>query len=63
MRVVFDTNVYISALMFGGLPGALLNLAFLQSFTLIVSPALLDELCEKLKFKFKAVGRRCGTRP
>lgn len=53
MRVVFDTNVYISALMFGGLPGALLNLAFLQSFTLIVSPALLDELCEKLKFKFK----------
>jgi predicted nucleic acid-binding protein len=29
IRVVFDTNVYISALMFGGLPGSLLDLAFL----------------------------------
>jgi len=29
IRVVVDTNVYISALMFGGPPGSLLNLAFL----------------------------------
>jgi len=51
-RVVLDTNVYISALMFGGLPGSLLDLAFLRSFTLIISPALLDELDEKLRAKF-----------
>jgi putative PIN family toxin of toxin-antitoxin system len=51
-RVVLDTNVYISALMFGGLPGSLLDLAFLRSFTLIISPALLDELHEKLQEKF-----------
>jgi putative PIN family toxin of toxin-antitoxin system len=51
-RVVLDTNVYISALMFGGLPGALLDLAFLRSFTLIVSRTLLDELDEKLRVKF-----------
>jgi putative PIN family toxin of toxin-antitoxin system len=51
-RVVLDTNVYISALMFGGLPGALLDLAFLRSFTLIISPALLKELDEKLRVKF-----------
>ena len=51
-RVVLDTNVYISALMFGGLPGSLLDLAFLRAFTLIVSPAQLDELDEKLQAKF-----------
>jgi putative PIN family toxin of toxin-antitoxin system len=52
-RVVLDTNVYISALMFGGLPGSLLDLAFLRAFTLIISPALLDELDEKLQAKFE----------
>ncbi len=52
MRVVLDTNVYISALMFRGLPGSLLDLAFLRSFTLIISPALLEELDEKLRKKF-----------
>jgi putative PIN family toxin of toxin-antitoxin system len=51
-RVVLDTNVYISAFMFDGLPGALLDLAFLRAFTLIISPALLDELDEKLRAKF-----------
>jgi len=53
IRVVFDTNVYISALMFGGLPGSLLDLGLLQSFLLVVSPALLDELDEKLQEKFE----------
>lgn len=53
IRVVFDTNVYISALMFGGLPGSLLDLALLQSFLLIISPPLLDELDEKLRLKFE----------
>jgi uncharacterized protein len=52
MRVVLDTNVYISALMFGGLPGDLLDLAFLKAFETIASPALLDELDEKLRLKF-----------
>ena len=53
IRVVIDTNVYISALMFGGLPGSLLDIAFLQSFVLVISPALLDELDEKLLLKFE----------
>jgi uncharacterized protein len=53
IRVVFDTNVYISALMFGGLPGSLLDLALLQSFLLVISPSLLDELDEKLRLKFE----------
>jgi putative PIN family toxin of toxin-antitoxin system len=52
VRVVADTNVFISALMFGGLPGSFLDLAFLRSFLLVTSPALLDELDEKLRLKF-----------
>jgi uncharacterized protein len=52
-RVVLDTNVYISALLFGGLPGSVLDLAFLRAFTLILSAALLDELDEKLQAKFE----------
>jgi|SRR5437764_10928818 len=53
IRVVIDTNIYISALLFGGLPGSLLDIAFLQSFVLVISPALLDELDEKLLLKFE----------
>lgn len=52
IRVVLDTNVFISALMFGGRPGNLLDLAFLQSFHLVISPELLEELDEKLLSKF-----------
>jgi putative PIN family toxin of toxin-antitoxin system len=51
-RVVADTNIYISALMFGGLPGSFLDLAFLRSFQLVTSPPILAELDEKLRIKF-----------
>jgi putative PIN family toxin of toxin-antitoxin system len=51
-RVVADTNIYISALMFGGLPGMLLNLGLMQAIRLVISPALLDELQDKLRVKF-----------
>ena len=57
MRVVADTNVLISALMFGGLPGRFLDLALGRRFTLLTSNALLDELDEKLRGKF-AVSER-----
>jgi putative PIN family toxin of toxin-antitoxin system len=57
MRVVADTNVFISALMFGGLPGRFLDLALSRRFTLLTSNALLDELDEKLRGKF-AVSER-----
>jgi uncharacterized protein len=52
MRVVADTNIFISALMFGGLPGSFLDLAFLRTFQLVTSAILLDELHEKLRSKF-----------
>lgn len=53
IRVVADTNIYISALMFGGLPGGFLDLAFKDGFQLVISPTLLDELDEKLLMKFR----------
>ncbi len=53
MRVVIDTNVYISALMFGGLPGVLFDLMLAKSFETAISPVLLDELEEKLCLKFE----------
>ncbi|MHB2009566.1 MAG: putative toxin-antitoxin system toxin component, PIN family [Acidobacteriaceae bacterium] len=52
IRIVADTNVYISALMFGGLPGVFLDLALKRTFTLVASNVLLDELDEKLRGKF-----------
>jgi putative PIN family toxin of toxin-antitoxin system len=57
MRVVADTNVFISAFMFGGLPGKILDLALRGKFTLVTSSSLLDELDEKLRGKF-AVSER-----
>ena len=53
LRVVADTNIFISALMFGGLPGSFLDLALLRSILLVTSPELLDELDEKLRLKFE----------
>jgi putative PIN family toxin of toxin-antitoxin system len=52
MRAVADTNVFISGLMFGGLPGRFLDLALGRRFTLVISKALLDELDDKLRGKF-----------
>jgi putative PIN family toxin of toxin-antitoxin system len=53
MRVVPDTNVLISALMFAGLPGVFLQLGLERRFTLITSNALLSEFEEKLVAKFR----------
>jgi uncharacterized protein len=53
IRVVADTNIFISALMVGGVPGSFLDLAFQGSFLLVTSPILLEELDEKLRMKFE----------
>jgi putative PIN family toxin of toxin-antitoxin system len=58
MRVVADTNVLISAFLFGGLPRAFLNLGLGGAFSLVTSGPLLDELDEKLRGKFKVPDAR-----
>jgi putative PIN family toxin of toxin-antitoxin system len=53
MRVVADTNVLISAFLFGGVPRAFLDLGVAKAFTLMTSDVLLIELDEKLRGKFQ----------
>lgn len=51
-KVVFDTNIYISAILFGGAPRLCLDLARKGSIKLCTSKALLLELATKLTQKF-----------
>ena len=52
LKVVFDTNVYISALLFGGNPRQCLELARALEIELVCSKAIYLELAEKLQSKF-----------
>lgn len=57
MRVLLDTNVLISAILFSGVPRRLLEKALQGKIELVTSPALMAELEEVLteKFDFPAV--------
>ncbi len=51
MRIVLDTNVLVSGIFFGGLPGRLLDAWADGRLALILSPAILDEylrVCERI---------------
>lgn len=48
MRLVLDTNVVVSALIWGGVPYQLLAAAVAETVDLCTSPALLDELRDVL---------------
>ncbi len=43
MNVVLDTNVLVSGLLFGGVPGRILTAWSNGTLTLVISPAMLDE--------------------
>ena len=54
MRIVFDTNVYISGFLFrGGVPSRLLDLAQDRYFNLFTSSEILEELNRVLESKFQ----------
>lgn len=57
MRVVLDTNVLVSALLFGGKPAKIVELAKDGSIELFVSPFILSEFEDKLKSKFGYTAR------
>lgn len=57
MRAVFDTNVLISAVLFGGIPRRLLVWAIQGEIHLVTSSALLDELEHTLSDEKFAYGR------
>ena len=53
MRVVFDTNIFVSALVFpGGRADAALRRIWSGEDTLIISPAIIDEVLAVLAGKF-----------
>jgi len=53
IKAVFDTNIYISAIIFGGNPRQCLELARTREIELFSSKAILLELSKKLQVKFK----------
>lgn len=53
MLRVTDTNVYISALQFGGQPLRILELARQESISLCASPVIVQEIVEVLRDKFE----------
>lgn len=52
MRAILDTNVLVSAVLFGGIPQELAERAFRGEFELVTSESLLDELERVLRDKF-----------
>lgn len=56
MRVILDTNVIMSAIFFGGIPGKILDAYASGKLTLILSPEILgeyQEVAERLAKKYK----------
>lgn len=51
-RVVFDTNILLSAFIFGGNPERLFELARSKKIQLLTSPSILAEFATRLKDKF-----------
>jgi len=52
VRLLLDTNVLVSAVLFGGLPQGLVEQAFRGEYELVTSEALLDEFEEVLRERF-----------
>lgn len=52
IRAVVDTNVIISAVMYGGIPRTVLSFGLDGAFVVVTSPVLLSEFAEVLRKKF-----------
>ena len=52
MRILLDTNVIISALLFGGKPRTILQSVIRKQYSAVTSPVLLSELADVLRKKF-----------
>lgn len=64
MRLVLDTNVVISGLIWGGLPRKILDLAREEKVSLYTTPALLVELADVLsREKFAKILSSCNLSP
>jgi uncharacterized protein len=59
MRAVIDTNVYVSALVFGGVPRSVFEHAEKGTFALAVSAAIQEETARILREKFGWSTAKC----
>jgi len=57
-RLLLDTNIYISAVLFGGKPEEIINLARNKKAEIIISEYILWEMREVLSRKFKVPDSR-----
>lgn len=53
IRVCLDTNIFISAFLFSGKPAQIFDLAVDEKITLVTSPAIVVEVAQVLRGKFK----------
>ncbi|HUS04913.1 MAG TPA: putative toxin-antitoxin system toxin component, PIN family [Bryobacteraceae bacterium] len=53
MRATLDTNAFVSALNFGGVPEQILDLHTDEKFVLCISPAIIDEIRRILADRFE----------
>ena len=60
MRLVLDTNVYISAILFDGLPELPVRLARANRITLLISEPIIAELIGVLRSKFAWTEQQLG---
>lgn len=58
MRIVLDTNVLVSALVYGGIPEQILRLVLEKQIEATISPSILAELFEVLVKKFDFDSKR-----
>ncbi|MGI8741149.1 MAG: putative toxin-antitoxin system toxin component, PIN family [Bryobacteraceae bacterium] len=61
MRGTLDTNVFVSALNFGGIPQQLLDLNTDEAFVLCLSPAIIQETRRILADRFEWPGEAIET--
>jgi len=57
LKIVIDTNIYISAIFWGGKPRDVIDLGRNNSIRIFTSSEIVKEISEKLKIKFKIPDR------
>lgn len=60
VKVVLDTNVYISAILFGGKPERIINMARSGEIELLISPDILAEVARVLEANLVGPMSRLG---
>jgi len=53
LKVCIDTNVWLSGLLFSGVPSQIVDLSLKKKFELIISKVILDEIQRNLIYKFE----------